>query len=307
MEPVKMVVSREFPGREVASITPAPYGNRKLTRLVRFVDGDGVVVQYVSSPDDLRTEGAVARMVRNSTPVPVPAVLAVGETDGIGYLVTERASGGHLHEQFVSLPSDERRSVVRAFGRWLAACHGAVQFDGYGDVTLTDGDLGATRVDWREWFSSYAAAGLTALPDALSEFREPVGRALAEASLPERPPARLFPWDLRPGNALYDDGVTAVLDWGEPLSATPALSAAKAEHLICDWYVDDAARERLRAAFRQGYRTERPWPVPSRIDRLVAVVRSAVDAHGTITRPGYPEREGEAAVAFHRARLRELL
>ena len=37
------------------------------------------------------------------------------------------------------------------------------------------------------------------------------------------------------------------------------------------------------------------------------IVRSAVDGDGEVTRPGYPERAGEAAVAFHRGRLETLL
>lgn len=42
-------------------------------------------------------------------------------------------------------------------------------------------------------------------------------------------------------------------------------------------------------------------------DRLAAVVRAAVDSNGIVTRPGYPEREGDAAVTFHRDRLAALL
>jgi hypothetical protein len=38
------------------------------------------------------------------------------------------------------------------------------------------------------------------------------------------------------------------------------------------------------------------------------IVRSAIDdGDGAVTRPGYPERTGEAAVAFHRDRLETLL
>ena len=37
------------------------------------------------------------------------------------------------------------------------------------------------------------------------------------------------------------------------------------------------------------------------------IVRSAVDGDGEVTRPGYPERTGETAVAFHRDHLETLL
>ena len=75
--------------------------------------------------------------------------------------------------------------------------------------------------------------------------------------------------------------------------------------MATDWYVDDPGP--LRAAFRAGYRSVRPLPAVTRAERLAAVVRSAVDGDGEVTRPGYPERTGEAAVAFHRDRLESLL
>ncbi|MFC7176586.1 phosphotransferase family protein [Halosegnis marinus] len=305
MDAVATVLDREFPDRTVAESAPAARGNRKETRQVRFADGGGVVVQLSERPDALSVEAALARAVRERTPVPVPAVLATGRVDALGYVVAERAAGDDLHERFVSLPDDERAAVARAFGRWLAACHDAFAFGGYGPLELADGDLVATAPDWSAWFRGYLDAGVDALPEAFDDLRGPIRSLAADAALPDAPPARLFPWDLRPGNALYDDGVTAVLDWGEPLAAGPALSVAKTEHLVCDWYGDD--RERLRTVFRSGYETVRPWPDPAPVHRVAAVVRSAVDSTGTVTRPDYPEREGEAALAFHRERLRALL
>jgi aminoglycoside phosphotransferase (APT) family kinase protein len=147
---------------------------------------------------------------------------------------------------------------------------------------------------------------VAALPPSLASLGETVRDVVGDADLPSRPPSRLFPWDFRPGNALVEDGrVSAVLDWGGPLAAAPALSVAKAEHLVADWYVDD--HDPLRAAFREGYAEVRPLPSVPRAYRLAAVVRSAVDSAGVVTRPGYPERTGEAAVSFHRERLREHL
>lgn len=312
MASVERVLARTFPERAVADVEPASRGNDKRTHLVSFADGDGVVVQRSDRPTALRTEAALARAVRARTDVPTPAVLAEGRLDGEGYVVTERIPGTDLHERFAGLDAAERRRVVRAFGGWLAACHRAFSFDGYGPVSLDDGSLVATDRAWRPWFRSYLDAGLDALPDSLADLRPEIEEAVATTTLPPSPPSRLFPWDLRPGNALYDDagrtdghGVTAVLDWGDPLAADPALSVAKASHLVCDWYVDDP--EPLRGAFREGYRERRTWPEPSRAYRLAAVVLAAVDSNGVVTRPGYPERDGDAAVAFHRDRLTALL
>lgn len=315
MASVEHVLARTFPDRAVRAVQPASRGNHKQTHLVTFTDGDGVVVQRSDRPAALQAEAALARAIKTRTDVPTPAVLAEGYLDGEAYVVVERVPGTDLHERFVGLGATEQRRVVRAFGRWLAACHQAFSFDGYGPVSFDDGALAAADREWRSWFRSYLDAGLDALPDSLADLRPDAEDAVDMETLPTSPPARLFPWDLRPGNALYDDGaerdsagetgVTALLDWGDPLAADPALSVAKASFLVCDWYVDDP--EPLRAAFRDGYRERRTWPEPPRAYRLAAVVRSAVDSNGTVTRPGYPEREGAAAIAFHRDRLTELL
>lgn len=315
MASVERVLARTLPDRTVCSVEPASRGNHKRTHLVTFADGDGVVVQQSDRPAALRTEAGLARAIRARTDIPTPAVLAEGRIEGDGYLVVERVPGTDLHERFVELGGAERQRVVRAFGSWLAACHRAFSFDGYGLLSLDGGTLVATEREWRPWFRSYLDAGLDALPGPLADLRPDVEAAVDPATLPQSPAARLFPWDFRPGNALYDDGdeptnqdehgVSALLDWGNPLAADPALSVAKAMHLVCNWYVDDP--EPLRAAFRDGYRERRAWPAPPRAYRLAAVVRAAVDSNGTVTRPGYPERSGDAAVAFHRDRIIALL
>ncbi|MFC7070663.1 phosphotransferase family protein [Halobaculum lipolyticum] len=171
-----------------------------------------------------------------------------------------------------------------------------------------DGSVPPATADWPAWLARYASAGVDALPAAFDDLRPRIEGAIADAreTLPASPPATLYPWDLRPGNALVADGtVTAVLDWGQPLSAAPGLAVAKAEHLVCDWYVDDGAP--LRAAFRAGYRDRRPLPPVPAVYRLVAVVRSAVDGAGVVTRPRYPEVDGDDALAFHRERIEAAL
>ena len=300
------VVAETFPDRTVRDVTPVERGNNKRTSLVTL-DDRTVVVQLSAEPAAFRTEITLARAVRERTTVPTPAVLATGAFDGGRYAVVERAPGDDLHVRFTDLSLDERAEIARSFGRWLAACHETFRFERYGDVSLRDGELTASAAEWRSWFEEYLTAGLAALPAPLADLCEPIRAALANADLAARPSSRLYPWDLRPGNAIYDDddeGVTAVLDWGEPLAADPALSVAKTEHLLCGWYGD---REPLQAAFRDGYAAVRALPEPPRIYRLAAVVRSAVDAAGEVTRPGYPERTGDAAVAFHRDRLTGLL
>jgi hypothetical protein len=245
--------------------------------------------------------------------VPVPTVRASGDLDGGGYAVLDYVAGDDLHERFVDLSPGDQQALAHRFGELLASLQEAFAFEGFGAVTVADSDsddsatLRATGSDdWPAWFEPYAHEGIDALPDAFGDLRDPLRAAVADATLPASPPARLYPWDLRPGNALLaGGGLAAVLDWGDPLAAAPGLAVAKTEHLVADWYVEDGAP--LREAFREGYRERRPLPSVPHVYRLVAVVRSAVDSRGVVTRPGYPERRGEAAAAFHRERIEALL
>jgi len=158
----------------------------------------------------------------------------------------------------------------------------------------------------REWFAAYGQKAVGRLPRAFDDLREELEGLLDRFSPDPDPPSTLFPWDFRPGNALFADGsVTAVLDWERPLAAPAALSVAKAEYLVADWYVDDP--EPLRAAFRAGYESVRAPPAIQPVHRAVAIAASAVDTAGAVTRPSYPERDREGSVAFHRRALERVL
>ena len=206
---------------------------------------------------------------------------------------------------------------MATLGEYLGALHATFEFAGHGAVVADDGglDVPAPADDWHAWLREYATAGLRALEGPLADLRDPIRTALDGAleKISVEPAARLFPWDFRPGNVVVDDtpAVAAVLDWGDPLSAAPALSLAKAEYLTADWYADPEPADRLRELFLEGYERQRPLPTGYRAHRatyrLVGIVRSAVDSRGVVTRPRYPELDPDAAAAFHRRHLRATL
>jgi len=301
---VRAALAEARPGGRPTAATPLGRGNRKRTRLVRFADGGRVVVQVGET--DLRTEAALLEVVGERTAVPVPAVLAAGGVDGVSYLVTDHVPGADLHERFASLDDPTRRRVTRAFGRHLADLHATLRVDGYGAVRVDgSGALVAGATDWPAWFGSWALEAVARLPGAFDDLRPALRAALADPPAAD-PPARLFPWDFRPGNAVVVDGeVAAVLDWEGPLAAPPALSVAKASYLVADWYVADP--EPLRAAFRAGYAELRPYPDVEPTHRLAAVAEAAVDSRGTVTAPGWPEADRRTAVEFHRRALEAAL
>jgi aminoglycoside phosphotransferase (APT) family kinase protein len=306
----RLVVEAVFPDRTVESTSVSTIGNSKRTVAVWFENSDPVVVQC-STENSLRTEGELARAIRNRTNVPVPEVLGIGTHGGTSYVISERASGENLHGRFAGLDRPIQERITRVFGRHLAELHEAFSFEGFGGIACTSTDDGTAfrasgAADFGTWFRHYAREGIEALPSDFDRLREELHRATESIPDPASGDSVLYPWDLRPGNALIqDDDLSAVLDWGDPLAAPPGVAVTKSEYLTTDWYVADA--DPLRAAFREGYESVRPYPEVPSIYRLVAVLRSAVDSNGVVTRPRYPEWTGERAVEFHRSRLRKLL
>lgn len=306
---------------------PLGRGNRKETALVTLVDGDRVVVQAATDVAAVRSERALLDAVGRHTSVPVPTALAVGHVDGAAALVTEYVGGADLHERFTAFDTAARCALARAFGRSLAELHEAFRFERYGLVTAAGGaersrsgsdarlvarasdgdDLPETDgTDWAAWLGAYGRSGLARLPSAFDDLRGDLAALFDEPAVESAPAARLFPWDFRPGNALVADGeLAAVLDWEAPLAAAPALSVAKAEYLVADWYVEES--EPLREAFRAGYGSVRPVPTLRPVHRAAAVCRTAVDSNGVVTNPGYPEFGREKSVSFHRRALERAL
>lgn len=305
MTAVDDVLNRVAPDRTPASFERPRQGNHKETVVARYAGGPDLVVQLSDGPDAMEVEAVLLAAIDERTAVPVPALVGHGTVDEQAYLVTEHIPGSDLHERFVALDPERQEAIARRFGESLAQLHDAFAFESAGPVSVDeDGALVGGGRSVGADFSAYRESALAGLPEAFDDLRPALWDAL-DPPARTRPP-RLFPWDLRPGNALVDDGrLVAVLDWGMPRAADPALSVAKTEHLVCRWYGTDL--EALRAAFRAGYDAVRPLPEIPTAYRLAAVVASAVDSQGVVTRPHYPERTGADAVAIHRAWMTEWL
>ena len=303
MTEIGKIFASAFPDQMAESVRRPVEGNRKRTAIVETGDGERVVIQRSAEPAAAMTEARLAREIATRTAIPVPSVIQSGTIGSTGYQITEYVDGNNLHERFTLLDSADRAQIAREFGRALGSLHATFEFDRFGDVTVTDGGLEAIgERAYEEWFRRYAEAGIDALPPAFADLREPLRDAIRSASLPETRAPRLFPWDLRPGNVVVANGrLAAFLDWGDPLAAGAGLSVAKTEYLLADWYLEDG--ETLRAAFRDGYTSVRSRPEVTRAERLTAVLRSAIDSDGAVTRPGYPERNEDEAIAFHREHL----
>lgn len=314
----RAVLAAHFPDRAVVTIEQVAEGSRRETVVVRFSANAPVVIQWTTDSVTLSTETALMDAIRTRTAVPVPETLAVGTTDGVGYAVREYRAGKSLHAVFTSFDSETRRRLVRTVGRYLAALHRAFPIDGVGRVSVTGGPaagtvatsqertVSAAAVSPQEWLLQYGERAINRLPAPFDPLRDRLRTCVRSAADCSPSTARLFPWDLRPGNTLVDDeAITAVVDWEQPLAAPPGLAAAKVRYLTASWYDVDTAR--LRAAFKTGYESVRPWPTVRPADSVAAIAASAVDSSGVVTNPGYPPYDRETSVAFHRAALERAL
>lgn len=263
-----------------------------------------------------RTGGAGARGTAH-TDIESAARTDAGEDGGDGgsavadggWLATQLIDGRDLHERFVAIGSTARHELARSFGRYLGELHDVFRFDGYGPIVTGEDRLQAAHsaeaeaTAWRDWLRERGHASLDRLPAEFDGAVEPARDRLDAWTVDTAPSPRLFPWDFRPGNALVSEGaITAVVDWEGPLAAGPALSVAKAEYLLADWYVPAEAGA-LRRAFRDGYAEVRSVPTVENVHRIVAIAEAAVDSRGRVTNPRYPPVDRAAAVAFHRRHL----
>lgn len=337
--PVRRVAERVRPGAEFERVDPVDAGNRRRTTVVRFADADAVVIQLDDDPAAVRVEARLRDAIGERTAVPVPTPLGSGTVCGDGWLATRLVSATDLHQSFTGLGPRNRRRIARSFGRYLAELHEAFRFDAHGPLSVAEGELAVdgsrtlatamaggldagticdggdggddgdgTTAGWRSWLAAFGRASLARLPSEFDAIRADVADALVDPDIASTPVPRLFPWDFRPGNALIADGrVAAVLDWEGPLAAAPALSVAKSEYLVADWYVGSDEADSLREAFRAGYESIREYPYVRTAHRIAAVVSTAVDSRGAVTNPGYPPVSRGEAVQFHRRTLRSLL
>lgn len=306
---LEKILSILRPDGPIEDVRPLSAGGRRQTQRVRVAgEATPIVVQrridaHRNNPGgcEVEIEARLIDAIAARTSIPVAPLVGHGVTDGEAWLATRFVEGRDLHAAFADYPPSTQHALARRFGRSLAALHDAFAFEAAGRVVVAGDRLAVDDVtDSQEWLRTYAEGNVARLPRDFDSLRPALEAALADLPAAAATP-RLFPWDLRPGNALVADAsLAAVVDWEAPLSAPPALSLAKTEYLVADWYVSADRAADLRAALRAGYAAVRSPPVVAPGHRVAAVASAAVDSRGRVTNPGYPPVDRAAAVAFHR-------
>ena len=307
--PIEQIVTRLRPDAGIEQVRPIGNGGRRETMEVQFRSWPTIIVQSAGSLDAAETELALLTRLDRETSIPTAPPIRAGQVGTQAWVATDAIDGVDLHGRFTSATPRVQRRLIRQFGAVLGEVHAMWESEHHGPV-LTDGSGGLYVGDpasWTTYFGAYTAHHLSRLPAVFDDLRVELADALIAA--PAAPgPARLFPWDLRPGNALCaDDAITAIIDWEGPIATAPALALAKAEYVIARWYVSTDEGQKLVQSLHRGYETVRPLPAVAPAHRIATAMAAAVDSRGDVTNPGYPPVDDAAAVAFHRELLERFL
>lgn len=268
-------------GSEIAEVTPIDEGLNAVYR-VETAAGERAVLKAATLADDaeLLAEARILRRLGEGTPVPVPAVLATvpagsGPLDVAAFLT--RYVEGRTVPDLLELPEAARERLVRESGRHLAAIHGLRPVEGFGPLRVVDGGLVAdpARERWSDRFRELGAAAVAGLRGEgytnderarFADLADPVRDALVAEGVDDRDdvaPATLY-GDYRPANLVLgpdaaDPLVRAVVDLGGCETGHALLDLVATEDALVDVPLGGTgAADRLRRAFRRGYRDVRP-------------------------------------------------
>lgn len=221
-------------------------------------------------------EPEVVRLVGAETALPVPEVLASGSLEGVAgparWALYEYRDGRRPETGIAG----RRAELAAEAGRLLGRLHAsrALEFDRRGGL-----ERAGTGLEVRP------AASAGVLDSRLARRVAPVGPATAPAVAPV-----LDHGDFRPANLLVDeDGVAAVLDWGNAHVTHPGFALARAEVRFADLAAGRAGERRaLRERFRAAYarRSDLPDAVRAALPRFKAlwVLQAAANVAGVARR-----------------------
>ncbi len=212
-------------------------------RVVCKLGGPSVRTGNVIEPD-------VVRLVRDTTGLPCPAVIASGQvrdgSDSATPWAVYEFREGDPPTPFPEVVPAVREDIVETVGAMLGELHATHRFPRTGGI----GRRGERLV-------IRSPAGL----DVPTRGRQ-LARRWPGWDVPEGQPV-LSHGDLFPGNLLVTESgsVSALLDWGNAHVPTAGYALARAELRFIDWFrFGDGERERLRRALQGGYRRHRHLP-----------------------------------------------
>lgn len=272
-ESVEEVVASALPERRIETIESQTTRPGNETALVRFADSAPVYVKTASDTTErLVRETAAIRYGRSHCSVNAPAIVAADPTGDPPYLVTEPLPGTLFNDRWTD--GDDREQLLRRLGQVIAGVHearferpGAIQGGGGESLVLetsTWTEMLCATIDWRA--SNWFADRFSDMPEKLIETVREVGPTIEDTV-----PTLLHGDPSRINVHLDPDGL---IDWERALVGDPAFGVIEAEfHHVGQPDVDDAEKDDLKEALRDGYR-DRAGEIPLGVDRYASLYRA---------------------------------
>lgn len=253
---VREVMDAEFPEWEVADVQDIS-DIMNMTYIVSLDHGEDVILTYCDRHDYedwFASDPVVLEYVAEHTDVPVPEVLfrdCSKETYEYMVYVAERVPGYDPDARFKFLPIDDKRTILRSVGEYLADLHDQT-FDSFGSLVNDGGELAVDDAgDWETTCLDIVErqlAGLEGGPfeSEIDRFRDVIDSHRHLLDVDDDPV--LLHHDLRPANTLVEDGdVSGVIDWERALAGHAEYDLFETERNYIDIEFDSAeAQQRLR-------------------------------------------------------------
>lgn len=275
-DPLAAAVEAAFPGRSVESVLGQDARPGNQTGRVSFADGTVVYLKTV-------TDGHTARLARDAaatayvgahTDLAVADVVAVDQAGEQPYLATTPVPGEPLAAAWEDADTEARASLLRGVGAALARLH-ELRFDRPGRIV--GGDASTLDIDAGSWSETLRATVAervdTLFADRFTDLPPRLDDLLADAA-PELEDAStaFLHGDLNRTNCRRDPA--GFLDWERAVLGDPGFDVVDAAaHLVDQPDTSDAARDRLRAALRDGYR-DRAGGLPAGFEQRQPVYRA---------------------------------
>ncbi len=233
--------------------------------LFSFKSGDRSLILKMRGfeylPDSwFRKEPLFLEKASEEIDMPVPETVDMNLRAETPYFVMERLEGDSLSNIKNDLGEEELLDLCFQAGKTLGELHSSTEYDSYGWMKETDGDIERTRMSWQQVFQAMYDDRIEGLEGTeFAEYRKEVKKFVKDridSMNPEGPV--LGHDDYRPGNIMVRDSeIVGVIDWARAYATDPLYDMVKAEMNFMNELETIVDEEEVSKSFRKGYRTSR--------------------------------------------------
>ncbi|MBC5793333.1 MAG: aminoglycoside phosphotransferase family protein [Nanohaloarchaea archaeon] len=192
--------------------------------------------------------------------MPVPETVDMNLRAENPYFVMEMLDGDSLSNRKHDLGEEDLLELCFQAGKILGELHSSTEYDRYGWIRESEGDIDRVRMSWQQVFQAMYDDRIEGLEGTeFAEYRKEV-KAFVEDRIdlmnPEGPV--LGHDDYRPGNIMVQESeIVGIIDWARAYATDPLYDMVKAEMNFMNELETIVDEEEVSNRFRKGYRTSR--------------------------------------------------